>query len=103
MLKTNYLSNQFLPVKAKSAILDTMQLLLGVITASICLTDSLLPNHFLDSDVTGVALLLDRLFSIDASPPIVVINVPFLLIAIFGIFPKRALDCLSGEGPCWMG
>ena len=65
-----------------------MQLLLGVVAASIGLKGFLLPNHFLDGGVTGVALLLNRLFAIDVSLLIVVINVPFLLIGYFRISKK---------------
>ena len=67
---------------------DLLQLTTGVAAASIGLKGFLLPNHFLDGGVTGVALLLNRLFAIDVSLLIVVISVPFLLIAYFQISKK---------------
>lgn len=75
-------------MKTKNIISDGVQLFLGVITASIGLKGFLLPNHFLDGGVTGVALLLNRLFAIDVSLLIVVINVPFLLIGYYRISKK---------------
>ena len=75
-------------LKTKNIISDGVQLVLGVTTASIGLKGFLLPNHFLDGGVTGVALLFNRLFAIDVSLLIVLLNVPFLLIGYYRISKK---------------
>ena len=58
-----------------------VQIVLGLIFASLGLKGFLLPNSFLDGGVTGIALLMEYVFKWDASLLIVLINVPFLLLA----------------------
>lgn len=54
---------------------------LGIISASIGLKAFLLPNSFLDGGVTGVSLLIAQLAGIDLSLLILLINIPFILLA----------------------
>lgn len=75
-------------MKTKNIIFDLVQLLAGVAAASVGLKGFLLPNHFLDGGVTGVALLFNRLFGLDVSLLIIVINIPFLLIGYFQLSKK---------------
>lgn len=58
-----------------------VQIILGLMFASLGLKGFLLPNSFLDGGVTGIALLMEYVFKWDASLLIVVINIPFLLLA----------------------
>ena len=53
----------------------------GVLMASVGLKGFLLPNGFLDGGATGVALLLQLTTQIDVSVWIVVINLPFIVMA----------------------
>ncbi|MCB0636369.1 MAG: YitT family protein [Lewinella sp.] len=58
-----------------------VQIVLGLVFASLGLKGFLLPNSFLDGGVTGIALLLEYVTSWDASLLLIVINIPFLLLA----------------------
>lgn len=57
------------------------QILISMILASIGLKAFLLPNGFLDGGVTGIAILLSRSFSLEFSWILVLISLPFLLLA----------------------
>lgn len=52
----------------------------GVGMAAIGLKGFLLPNHFLDGGAMGVSLLLNKMYSIDLSYLIVLVNLPFILL-----------------------
>lgn len=53
-------------------------ILLGIALATIGLKGFLLPNDFLDGGATGIALMMNRLYDIDISIMIAVINIPFI-------------------------
>jgi len=55
-------------------------MIIGVFSASIGLECFLVPNQLLDGGVTGVSLLLSRLFSWNLSVLIFVINFPFIIL-----------------------
>lgn len=55
-------------------------LILGVLAATVGLKCFLLPKDYLDGGVTGISLLLNRIFNWDISILITVINLPFVLI-----------------------
>ena len=50
----------------------------GISMATIGLKGFLLPNDFLDGGVTGISLMINRLFDIDISISILLINAPFI-------------------------
>lgn len=67
---------------------------LGVLSAAFGLEGFLLPNGFLDGGATGLALLANRLLGLPFPLLLVVINIPFLLIAfqlVGRAFALRAL------------
>jgi uncharacterized membrane-anchored protein YitT (DUF2179 family) len=57
-------------------------MLLGVLSASFGLESFVLPNKFLDGGVTGISLLVNRLTGWPLPVLIVVINLPFIFLAI---------------------
>ena len=61
------------------------QILIGVLLASIGLKAFLLPNGFLDGGVTGIAILLSGQTSINISIWLLLISVPFLILAAFTV------------------
>lgn len=67
----------------KNVIIDLFQVLIGVILAAIGLNAFLLPNGFLDGGVTGVALLTNIFSGIDISWLLILLNVPFLIMAYY--------------------
>lgn len=60
---------------------DASLIALGVLLACIGLKGFLLPNGFLDGGVTGISLLVNRLTGWSISILLVVINVPFIMLA----------------------
>ena len=76
---------------AYTNISEYFQIALGIFLASIGLKAFLLPNDFLDGGVTGTAILLNSQFeSVNVSTLLVLINVPFLILAYFTL-SKRML------------
>lgn len=78
---------------------EVFQISLGILLASIGLKMFLLPNGFLDGGVTGIAILLSELFSWDISYLLLVVSIPFLVLAWFTlskrIFVKSLLSIVS--------
>ena len=64
---------------------EYLQIGLGVLLASIGLKAFLLPNGFLDGGVTGIAILLDTQLDIDVSILLVVLSIPFLVLAYYTV------------------
>jgi hypothetical protein len=60
---------------------DIMFISLGVSSAAFGLKGFLLPNEFLDGGVVGISLLMNRVTEVDVSILLVVINIPFIIIA----------------------
>lgn len=57
---------------------DIFLIVLGVLSATFALKSFLIPNHFIDGGVTGVALLIRHVSGLPLSPLLIVINLPFL-------------------------
>lgn len=53
----------------------------GILLAAVALKAFMLPNKFLDGGVTGIAILVNLGFGIDINLLLIVINLPFLLMA----------------------
>jgi uncharacterized membrane-anchored protein YitT (DUF2179 family) len=67
----------------KQLVSEIFQISLGVLLASIGLKGFLLPNSFLDGGVTGIAILVSRLFDVNISLILLIVSVPFLFLAWF--------------------
>jgi uncharacterized membrane-anchored protein YitT (DUF2179 family) len=70
-------------MQLKERISEILQITMAVTLASIGLKAFLLPNGFLDGGVTGVAILLSLLFSIEISYILPIVTLPFFLIGWF--------------------
>jgi uncharacterized membrane-anchored protein YitT (DUF2179 family) len=68
-------------LKMKKLLAESFQIFLGVVLASIGLKAFLLPNGFLDGGVTGIAILLNQVFEINISIILLIVSIPFLLLA----------------------
>lgn len=75
---------------------DIFLLVLGILLASIGLKGFLLPNNFLDGGATGVALLAQIASGWDLSLLILLVNIPFIFIAVRQISPVFALRSALG-------
>jgi uncharacterized membrane-anchored protein YitT (DUF2179 family) len=83
------------------SIKDFFLISIGVLCATIGLECFLVPNQLLDGGVTGISLLLSRLFNWNLSVLIFAINFPFIIMGIrqvslkFGIKTFLAIVALS--------
>src|SRR5688572_25091463 len=57
-------------------------MMLGVMSACFGLKGFVLPNHFLDGGVTGICLLVNGITDWPLPVLIILINIPFILLAI---------------------
>lgn len=65
----------------KRVLKDTVFIAVGVFSAAFGLEGFLVPNGFLDGGATGIALLITRLTGLSFPVLLVLINLPFLIIA----------------------
>jgi uncharacterized membrane-anchored protein YitT (DUF2179 family) len=77
---------------------DTFFILLGVGAASFGLKGFLLPNKFLDGGVMGISLLTNVVTGINLSYLVVLINLPFVVIAYTQVSKKFAFRTLIAIG-----
>lgn len=70
---------------------DFVYLLLGVLSASFGLRGFLMPSSFIDGGVTGISLMMNMLTGISLSFFLVVINLPFLILAFFSVGKRFAV------------
>jgi uncharacterized membrane-anchored protein YitT (DUF2179 family) len=70
---------------------DTFLIGAGIMAAGFGLKGFLLPNNFLDGGVMGISLLINLLSSIDLSYLVVLINLPFIVIAYTQVAKKFAI------------
>lgn len=78
---------------------DVVLIVIGVLLAAVGLNGFLLPNGFLDGGVTGISLLVSRLTGISISVLLIVINIPFILLAYKQLslsFTIKALAAIVG-------
>lgn len=74
----------------KNTFSEFFQISVGILLASIGLKAFLLPNGFLDGGVTGIAILVSKLYNIDISLILIAVSIPFLVLAWFAL-TKRIL------------
>ena len=83
----------------KRILSEIFQISLGILLASIGLKMFLLPNGFLDGGATGIAILLSELFDFDISYILLIVSIPFLILAWFSlnkrIFVKSVISIIS--------
>lgn len=68
-------------IQFERTIKDILFISFGVMAAAFGLKGFLLPNHFLDGGVMGISLLVTEETQIDLSLLVVLINIPFIIIA----------------------
>lgn len=64
---------------------------IGVFSAGFGLKGFLLPNHFIDGGATGISLLLENITSLKLGILLIVVNLPFILLASKTINLKFAI------------
>ncbi|MDD4148999.1 MAG: YitT family protein [Bacteroidales bacterium] len=73
---------------------DSFFILLGVLSASFGLKGFLLPNSFLDGGVIGISLITTELTGISLSFLIVLLNIPFIILAFSTIGKQFAVKSI---------
>ncbi len=80
----NYRSAKSLYLTRKTVannLVDAIYILLGVLSAGFGLKSFLLPNEFIDGGATGISLLLTKITGVSLSLIIVLVNLPFIVMA----------------------
>jgi uncharacterized membrane-anchored protein YitT (DUF2179 family) len=70
-----------LQVELVHAIKEYIFIIIGVFSAGFGLNGFLLPNRFIDGGATGISLLLQNITSIDLSYLLILVNLPFIILA----------------------
>lgn len=70
---------------------DLVYLLLGVVSAAFGLKGFLMPSSFIDGGITGISLMSNMLSGVSLSFFLVVLNLPFLILAYFSIGKRFAI------------
>ena len=73
---------------------DTFLILLGVTFSAFALKGFLVPNKFFDGGVTGISLLIHELYHYNLAVVILVVNIPFIIMAIVIVNWSYALKTL---------
>jgi uncharacterized membrane-anchored protein YitT (DUF2179 family) len=81
-------------INLERTIKDVLFISLGVASAAFGLKGFLLPNKFLDGGVMGISLLTNILTGVDLSFLVVLINLPFVIIAYTQVSKMFALKTL---------
>jgi len=83
----------------KRILSEIFQIAIGILLASVGLKMFLLPNGFLDGGATGIAILLSEIFDFDISYILLIVSIPFLILAWFSlskrIFVKSVISIIS--------
>lgn len=79
------------PTNKLQLLKDAVFILAGVASAAFGLESLLLPNNFIDGGVTGISLLLANLTGWRLSVLLVVVNLPFLVLARFVVGRRFAV------------
>ncbi len=82
-------------VEISHAIKEYIFIIIGVFSAGFGLKSFLLPNHFIDGGATGISLLLEHTTSLKLGVLLIVINLPFLILASRTIGNKFALRSIA--------
>lgn len=69
----------------KTVLGEVIQIALAILLASIGLKAFLLPNGFLDGGVTGIGILLSKIYGIRLAYLLPIISVPFFILAWFTV------------------
>ena len=81
-------------VEISHAIKESIFIIIGVFSAGFGLKGFLLPNHFIDGGATGISLLLLNTTTLSLGFLLVIVNLPFLILATRTIGLKFAVKSI---------
>ena len=73
---------------------EYVQIIFGIILASIGLKAFLLPNGFLDGGVTGIALLVSSVLDINVSILLILFSIPFLILGFYTVSKRIVIKSI---------
>ena len=68
--------------------------LIGVIAATIAIKGFMIPNHFLDGGLLGISILIHEFYHVDVWIPLLLLNIPFVVLSYNKIGKNFALHAL---------
>jgi len=83
-----------LKVELSHAIREYFFIIIGVFSAGFGLKGFLLPNHFIDGGATGISLLLQNITPLSLGVLLLIVNLPFLILATRTISMKFAIKSI---------
>ncbi|MGB5418623.1 YitT family protein [Algibacter sp.] len=81
-------------VEVSHAIKEYIFIAIGVLSAGFGLKGFLLPNSFIDGGATGISLLLENVTSLNLGVLLIIVNLPFILLASKTIGNKFAIKSI---------
>lgn len=82
-------------VEVSHAVKEYIFIIIGVFSAGFGLKGFLLPNNFIDGGATGISLLLENITSLELGLLLILVNVPFLILASKTIGVKFAIKSIA--------
>ena len=82
-------------VEISHAIKEYIFIIIGVFSAGFGLKGFLLPNNFIDGGATGMSLLLENITSLNLGLLLILVNIPFLILASKTIGKKFAIKSIA--------
>ncbi len=86
---------RLLQVEISHAISEYAFIIIGVFAAGFGLKGFLLPNNFIDGGATGISLLLENVTSLKLGILLVLVNIPFIILASKTVSLKFALRSIG--------
>ncbi|NNK82224.1 MAG: YitT family protein [Flavobacteriaceae bacterium] len=83
-----------LKVEFSHAFKESIFIIIGVFSAGFGLKGFLLPNHFIDGGATGISLLLQNITPLSLGILLLIVNIPFLILATRTIGLKFAIKSI---------
>ncbi len=83
-----------LKVEISHAVREYIFIIIGVFSAGFGLKGFLLPNHFIDGGATGISLLLQNITPLSLGILLLIVNIPFLILATRVISVKFAVKSI---------
>lgn len=82
-------------IELSHAVKEYFFIIIGVFSAGFGLKGFLLPNRFIDGGATGISLLLQNVTNLDLSYFLILVNLPFLILASKTINIKFAIRSIA--------
>ena len=82
---------------------DVIYVICGVLCCGFALKGFLIPNHFFDGGVTGIALLIHEIYDFNIAYVIVLANLPLIIMGVYQVnkaFALKTLACVILLGIC---